>query len=59
MSKMADMMITIEEMLWSGMTPKAVSDHLGIPLDWVYSVENNSEGPDFDHTEQEQYEGLL
>lgn len=55
MSKMGDMMITIEEYLQAGMTPKFISDRLGIPLSWVYSVENNLQGPDYDYTEEEQY----
>lgn len=55
MSKMGDMIVTIEEYLQAGMTPKFISDRLGIPLSWVYSVENNPEGPDYDYTEEEQY----
>ena len=58
MSKMSELYIEIEELLMEGMTPSRVADSLGVPLEWVKSVEQTSdEWYDYDNTEQEQYEG--
>lgn len=56
MSKMAEIMLDIEELLREGYKPVTVAAMLNVPVQWVYDTENNLMqladprfyGPDYD-----------
>lgn len=51
MSKIADKLIDIEEMLRKGYPAEVVARYLNVPLDWVWQVEDQLNGPTEDENE--------
>jgi hypothetical protein len=41
MSRMSNMVLEIQEMLYNGSTPEEIAETLGIPVRWVFEVEDN------------------
>lgn len=41
MSRMSNMVLEIEEMLYNGHTPEEIAESLSIPVRWVFEVETN------------------
>lgn len=57
MSKMSEILIDIEEMLCEGLAPAEIARVLNVPVNWVYSTEQEllypqGPGPGYDEPDQ-------